>query len=239
MSRPIDLFPAINDTVSNATYINETLLVPLNMSLLPSNRYDPPDRPYLMSYVGSFDHGDVQVRQQIQRQCESYYKDDPTICQLPTSSIQRRSSLPSQDILVKAKSIFCLEPAGDSPWRKGVADSITFGCIPVLFSDLSDQVTPWHWGEWKARGRVVVDRPAFVQGKIDLRHLLSSVPPQLLSLMQETLQQHARQYQYSLRDDPYDAFHLTMTKMKEHSQGRMEEPGKCGGFGSVLTTEVA
>jgi hypothetical protein len=196
---------------------------------MPSSRHNPDHRPYLMSYVGRFDHGDVPVRSLIQRQCESYQ--DPTKCHLPGSDILRRSSLPSQDILVKSRSVFCLEPAGDSPWRKGLADSITFGCIPVLFSDLSDDVTPWHWDDWKHRGRVLVDRDAFVDGRIDLYALLRSIPIELLHLMQKTIRRHARQYQYSLTDDPLDAFHLTMTKMKEETSQKVAQ-GQCGTVGA-------
>ena len=30
-------------------------------------------------------------------------------------------------------SVFSLQPAGDDPARKGIIDSVTSGCIPVLF----------------------------------------------------------------------------------------------------------
>ena len=32
------------------------------------------------------------------------------------------------------RSVFSLQPLGDSPTRKGMVDSIMFGCIPVLFA---------------------------------------------------------------------------------------------------------
>ncbi|KAL3904560.1 MAG: hypothetical protein SGILL_010018, partial [Bacillariaceae sp.] len=192
---------------------------------MPSSRHLPSHRPFLMSYVGRFDHGDVEVRRRIQQQCESYQ--DARKCHLPGSDIRRRSSLPSEDILVKGESIFCLEPAGDSPWRKGLTDSITFGCIPVLFSDLSDDITPWHWEDWKHRARVLIDRDDFLSGRIDLFELLSSIPSDMLRVMQTTLQKHAREYQYSLTDDKRDAFHLTLTKMKEEATKKVLS-GQCG-----------
>ena len=44
-------------------------------------------------------------------------------------------------------SIFCLNPPGDSPTRKGLFDSLLAGCIPVVFDKytLEDQY-PWHIG---------------------------------------------------------------------------------------------
>jgi hypothetical protein len=181
-------------------------------------------RKYLMSYVGRFDHGDVPVRRQIQQQCEQY--NDPIKCVIPTEDPVRASSMPSDDILIKEESVFCLEPGGDSPWRKSLSDSITFGCIPVLFSEDSDEVSPWHWGHWKKQGRILIDREAFVRGEIDLYQLLISIPPELLELMQQTLDQYAHQFQYSLHEDHNDGFHLTMDGMKRYSRN-LKEQGQC------------
>ena len=63
-----------------------------------------------------------------------------------------------------------------------------------------------------------MDREAFVSGKVDLYKLLHSIPHDLLEIMQSTISANARKYQYSLNDDPYDGFHLTMTKLKESSE---------------------
>mmetsp|Transcript_46476 Transcript_46476/g.113192 ORF Transcript_46476/g.113192 Transcript_46476/m.113192 type:complete len:714 (-) Transcript_46476:1547-3688(-) len=219
------LYWKLHDTAQNAVGTMKDALMGVtfeskleSMYKMPWSDHSPEQRPHLMSFVGRFDHGDVPVRRMIQQQCEKY--DDSSICHLPSHEVERRSSLPSDSLLIKGKSIFCLEPAGDSPWRKGLSDSITFGCIPVLFSQLSDDITPWHWGEWKSRGRVLVDREAFVSGKVDLYKLLNTIPHDLLEVMQSTISANARKYQYSLNDDPYDGFHLTMTKLKESSQQR-------------------
>jgi len=184
------------------------------------------NRTILMSYVGRFDHGDVKVRQRIQEQCQRYYdqetRSSPPICHIPAftshnETTKRSSTIPSLQILVKAQSTFCLEPAGDSPWRKSLSDSLSFGCIPVLFSNLTDQVAPWHWGLWKQQARVLVDRTAFVEGAIDLHTLLRSIPPPLLTLMQQTISRFARQFQYSLSDDPgMDGVHATLQGLTDH-----------------------
>jgi hypothetical protein len=54
-----------------------------------------------------------------------------------------------------ADSVFCLQPAGDTPTRKGLFDSVMAGCIPVLFDfnmlrtysivapEVSEQIRDW------------------------------------------------------------------------------------------------
>ena len=62
--------------------------------------------------------------------------------------------------------------------------------------------------------------------RMDLLELLGSIPPDLLGLMRETLAEHARRYQYSLRDDPGDAVHALLVAMKNHSRS-MDRNGLC------------
>jgi hypothetical protein len=127
----------------------------------------------------------------------------------------------------KSKAIFCLEPAGDTPTRKSIADSITFGCIPVLFSELTDNVAPWFWLDWKDRARVLVPRSDFVAGRIDLKKLLESIPRELLNLMQRTLKDKARHFQYSIDDDPEDGIRITLDNLNRVAKD-MEHRGVCG-----------
>ena len=47
-------------------------------------------------------------------------------------------------LALAARATFCLEPEGDSPFRKSLSDSIGFGCIPVLFSNLTELVAIVH-----------------------------------------------------------------------------------------------
>lgn len=127
----------------------------------------------------------------------------------------------------KSKAVFCLEPAGDTPTRKSIADSITFGCIPVLFSDLTDNVAPWFWLDWKDRARVLVPRREFVAGRIDLKKLLGSIPNDFLVLMQATLKAKARQFQYSVDDDQQDGVRIILDNLHREAL-RMEQHGMCG-----------
>ena len=72
---------------------------------------------------------------------------------------------------IKQNSVFCLEPEGDSPWRKSLSDSMVFGCIAVLFSEATDNVAPWSWTKWKQQGRILLGdqyRTDLLDGRIDL-----------------------------------------------------------------------
>lgn len=175
-------------------------------------------RRTLMGYIGRSNHGDTQVRKKIVQACRRYH--DKRVC---ASYSDWRPAL----VTAKSKSTFCLEPAGDSPWRKSLSDSITFGCIPVFFSELTDDVAPWFWQDWKARARVVVPRDEFVAGRIDLKVLLEAIPSKLLKLMQSTLKQKARRFQYSVDDDQEDGIRVILDNL--HRQAlEMESQGKCG-----------
>jgi len=41
-------------------------------------------------------------------------------------------------------SVFCLNPPGDTPTRKGLFDSMLAGCIPVIFDEASLSTYRWY-----------------------------------------------------------------------------------------------
>lgn len=84
----------------------------------------------------------------------------------------RNISYSTQNFKLKAMTRYCLEPAGDTPWRKSISDSIAMGCIPVTFSNVTADVAPWHWKFWRHEGQVHVPRLQFLQGEIDLKNFL-------------------------------------------------------------------
>jgi hypothetical protein len=174
-------------------------------------------RKILMNFVGKYNHGDTEVRERIHEMCIGYR--DTKVCEFIPKYYPR--SMP------KAKATFCLEPAGDTPGRKSLSDSITFGCIPVLFSHLTDDVAPWFWLDWKDRGRVLVPREEFVAGRIDLKKLLQSMPKELLELMRTTLKEKARRFQYSLDDDQEDGVRVILDNLHQQALDK-EERGICG-----------
>ena len=167
-------------------------------------------RSTLMLFVGYATHGDIAVRRKIAHDCEGYR--NRSVCVM---------AQPSMDaIALKARAVFCLEPVGDSPFRKSTTDSIVLGCIPVLFSSLTDEMAPWSWGALKARGRVLVPRDAYLAGALDLSALLQSVPPRFLSTMQRTLAAIAKGFQISLDDDPGDGLELLLHGLLRQSRQR-------------------
>ena len=81
-------------------------------------------------------------------------------------------------------------------------DSITYGCIPVLFSEITDTIAPYHWGGWRNRTRVLVSRKDFLEGRIDLKvSFLLSLSPLLLLLKFE--------YRSSLSQFPFLSFEFS------------------------------
>lgn len=88
-------------------------------------------------------------------------------------------------------------------------------------------MAPWFWSDWKARARVVVPREDFVKGRIDLKTLLETIPKELLELMQETLREKARRFQYSTDDDQHDGIRVILDNLYREAL-RMEKQGICG-----------
>ena len=181
------------------------------------------NRDKLMLFLGSTKHGDTDVRKRIATQCMSYQ--DDSICVDSKKTGVAAISGESVNLSTKGRSVFCLEPAGDSPYRKSLSDSITYGCIPVLFSDLTNEVAPWHWHKWRDQGRVLVPRKAYAKGKIDLKKLLESAPKKLVKLMQTTISRYAREFQYSLEDDN-DGIRIMLDGLHS-TAGSMERRGLC------------
>ena len=189
-------------------------------------------RRHLMSFVGAANHGDLSVRRRIVAECKQM------MSRMTSTQSSARShahgdghgaeSGGGQDgnhrslcvsagygfgeaMRVKLQSDFCLEPAGDTPFRKSLADSIASGCIPVLFHPMTDHANEWIWNGWKSAGRVLVPRAAYVAGEISLHALLgTSLPRALLTKMKRVLSLNARKFTISLDDDPDDQLHALL-----------------------------
>ena len=92
------------------------------------------------------------------------------------------------------------------------------GCIPVFFHPYQNASFPWLWPpHWETRARVLIPRHAFINRAIDLRDLLSSVPPSLLGSMQEALAVLGRRFQISLNDDVGDQVDVLLRAARERA----------------------
>ena len=121
---------------------------------------------------------------------------------------------------MKQKAVFCLEPEGDSPFRKSIYDSLTAGCIPVLFSLNTDAVSPWHWGSFRADSRVLMSPDDYMNNVTSLQ-TLRSIPAERVALMQATIRANAHKLHYAFEDYPSgdDGFELLLKKALLRAQG--------------------
>ena len=144
------------------------------------------------------------------------------------------------------QSVFCLQPVGDLPTRKGLFDAIMFGCIPVVFHPLSaSAMYTWHWSTqlWKD---IAIEIPMNVMNHT--RSLLLSDPivylkdlkvnePEAIARRQKLLRRHAFELSYSLdfyqpgspwpldeEDRPVrDAYEITMDALLGKNSGTFTE----------------
>ena len=42
------------------------------------------------------------------------------------------------------------------------------GCVPLVFSNITAEVAPWHLGGWRALGQLHVPRVDFLAGRYDM-----------------------------------------------------------------------
>lgn len=70
------------------------------------------------------------IRDEVFYQCANSTKCKQVIC-----THELCVTKPQTVIQMGLESVFCLQPPGDSPTRKGIFDSLQAGCIPVLFHE--------------------------------------------------------------------------------------------------------
>ena len=114
---------------------------------------------------------------------------------------------------VKSASVFCLEPAGDTPFRRSIADSIALGCIPVLFNNVSDLTAGLIWDDWRGKSRVLLPREDFITGQLSLYKTLKSLPDDVVASMQTQLRVHGQKFQISMHDDPNDSISVMLQQI--------------------------
>jgi len=190
----------------NAHSVPQSTMVHWSRKFTGQPPWEATSRETLMLFIGTDSHGDVAVRQRIHHQCHAY--NDPLVCRWegvktnPFRNAKNRTF--SSTIAHKKRATFCLEPDGDCPDRRSIADSIAMGCIPVFFSQMMDSWYDLIWGDWRNATRILVPRGSFTRGEIDLKSLLTSIPQATVTAMQRQLREHASAFQVSLEDDPRD-----------------------------------
>ena len=110
-------------------------------------------------------------------------------------------------------SIFCFQPLGDTIPRKGIFDSLSFGCIPVVFHPLSTSgMYTHHWPSelWK---QIVVEIEvnlgpmSYKTGlTLDGKHILKGNPLDILEQLAQQPKDIARR-QKLIRDHAFELYY--------------------------------
>lgn len=173
-----------------------------------------PKRPYLVSFTGSFrDCLFGHIRPVLEK---AFHNCPEDVC---ISTHGGHCNF----ISTKMKSIYCLEPGGDSPWRKSLYDSITSGCIPVIFSKYNLLVSPWHWGPLVHNASVYIDAQRLISGEVNLIEELQSISKERRKAMQRTISELGHALQYSLDDYPNDAVEIILKGVHRYGKMRSEQ----------------
>lgn len=119
-------------------------------------------------------------------------------------------------------SVFCFNPPGDTPTRKGLFDSLLAGCIPVIFDESSLSMYHWHIPkphELSVYMPVQLDKMPAVfggpTGEFNVLDYLAGMSTDKIRKKQEAIRRIAFSLQYS--QDPtsksssqHDAFDIAM-----------------------------
>jgi len=123
------------------------------------------------------------LRDELMRQCLNSSR-----CLLLRCDIidcERNPQILTQNFL---NSVFCLQPPGDSPTRKGVFDCLVSGTIPVIFDENTIYQQYMEYLPKKGRSySVLFDGHAVLDGKIDVLEELHQIPTNTIAAMQMTI----------------------------------------------------
>ena len=125
-------------------------------------------------------------------------------------------------------AVYSLQPAGDDPARKAVIDSLTLGCIPVLFHRAQLELWGTHWGPWLANSSVYLPYEKVISGELDVLAALRAVPPERVEQMQRTIATHAQRMVYGFWPDRGDALGVLLEAVQRR-MGAAGVPPRSGG----------
>lgn len=91
-------------------------------------------------------------------------------------------------------SVFCFNPPGDTPTRKGLFDSLLAGCIPVIFDDATLSLYKWYIPNVE---EVSVFLPAFTSQSFNIVDMLAGGSAVDVRKLQDAIARIAFSLQYS------------------------------------------
>lgn len=168
-------------------------------SPLIQERYN---RPILASFWGSNDvwyKPSTAIRIIISSTCASH----PEYCFYLAASnrLQRIAGQNLSAIEIYSNTVFCLQPPGDLESRKGIFDSFSLGCIPVISANgVLSKTYPWFFTkEMEERTTVFIPHSAIVHQKKDvIIDILLKIPPEVVRQKQEAIESIAKSLQYGV-----------------------------------------
>jgi len=176
------------------------------------------ERDILASFTGQWTHGDKDVRKLLGALCQK---------RLPQLRCDFSSMVQMQRL--KLRSVFCLEPMGDSIGRKSLSDDYGCGCIPVFFGAAQAFQYPLLWSGWADLAFVQIDRLKFLHGNVDLIKTLVRLNSTAgARQMQAKIAQNGGKFQYHLEDVPHveDALSMTLTQLWADAEALEQRRGE-------------
>ncbi|XP_060607445.1 uncharacterized protein LOC132759653 [Ruditapes philippinarum] len=156
---------------------------------------------------------------------DEFYKNATNNSQIKTEQIMLRTSECSvkhrtTTIPWMEKSVFCLQPPGDSPTRKSIYDSILSGCIPVLFTDKYKTEYPFqHYLDYESF-TYTIDEKLISRYNKSVIDIVKGISEEKTKYLHDNLLRVSKWFQYSVPNDDVlledDAVTLLLDELASH-----------------------
>ncbi|XP_047312988.1 xyloglucan galactosyltransferase MUR3-like [Impatiens glandulifera] len=142
------------------------------------------DRKWLFSFAGAPRPGKLEsIRDQLIEQCRSSNVGKLLECR---SAEESKCHSPSSIMQMFQKSVFCLQPQGDSYTRRSAFDSMLAGCIPVFFHPGSAYAQyTWHLPKKFTKYSVFIPEDDIRKGTVSIEEKLSEFSREEVKMMRE------------------------------------------------------
>ncbi|EPS71649.1 hypothetical protein M569_03108, partial [Genlisea aurea] len=163
----------------------------------------------------------TSIRSELMEQCNA----SKNACEMLDCS-QDLCFTPQNVMNIFLRSVFCLQPSGDSPTRRSTFDSIVGGCIPVFFSRTYEQYL-WHLPQDIFSYSVIIPDNDIKEKLVNIESILREVPNERVLRMREvvisTIPRIIYRHPKGKFDSIEDAFDVTIRKVIERIESLKQE----------------